>query len=39
MKNKKGITSEILIKLLILIIMFAIIGAALLYLLKRYNVI
>ena len=37
-KSKKGTSSEVLIKILILIVMFAIIGGAVTYLLKRFGV-
>jgi len=38
-QNKKGIATEVLIKILILIIAFALIGIAIGYLLKRFGVI
>ncbi len=37
--NKKGLAAEVLIKILILIVTFAIIAGAIAYLLKRYGVI
>jgi len=37
-KNKRGIATEILIRILVLIILFAIIGGAITFLLKRFGV-
>jgi len=37
--RKRGLASEILIKILILIVLFAIIAGAITYLLKRFNII
>ena len=39
MKNKRAIATETLIKILVLIIIFALIGAAIGYLLKRFGVV
>ncbi len=39
MKNKKALATETLIKILILIIAFALIGIAIGYLLKRFGVV
>lgn len=38
-KNKKGLTTEVLIKIILYIILFALIASAITYLLKRYGVI
>jgi len=37
-KNKKGMESEALIKILIVIVLFALISAGIIFLLKRYGV-